>query len=338
MDHASTPRVNPWLQPKPLIYLAPMSGVTNTAYRQIVKQFASDIVFPEFVSVDAMHYEQDLNGRTWQMLEYDETERPIIAQVFGAKPELFYEAAKQVKQRGFDGIDINFGCPAPKVAKNGGGCALLGDLGLCKEIIQAVIDGVKDGDTLNFSVDFPVSVKTRISYKQTHVRDFCNVIADLPLSALCIHGRPFEKPYEGEANLECVKEAKTLVPFPVMASGHGHTPEAAKYTLDTTGADGIAVARGTFGKPWLIKQIKDYLATGSYTEPTQAEILDIMVQHATLAAENSARPFVELRKVLAWYVRGIPHAGQYRAQLVRVKDLVEVKSIVETIKKDLPDA
>ena len=144
---------NPWQDlPKPLVYLAPMSGITNIAYRQIVKKFASDILFPEFISIYAMHYGADnADARTWKMLEYAESERPIIAQVFGAEPELFHEAALKVKELGFDGIDINFGCPAPKVAKNGGGCALLGDLDLCREVIQAVLDAVGD--------DIPVSVK-----------------------------------------------------------------------------------------------------------------------------------------------------------------------------------
>lgn len=317
-------KLNLWNDlPKPLIYLAPMSGVTNKAYRQIVKKFGSDLLFPEFVSIFAMHYGSD---KTVEMLAYEETERPIIAQLFGSEPELFHEAALTVKRLGFDGVDINFGCPAPKVAKNGGGCALLGDLGRCRAVIQAVIDAVGD--------ELPVSVKTRISYKNVHVREFCKTIADLPLANLTVHGRPFEHPYEGPADLDCVKEAKQLVPFLVMASGHGHTPEAAKHTLDYTGCDGIAVARGTFGKPWLIKQIKDYLATGTYHEPTTAEILDTMLEHARMAAAlNTARPFIEIRKVLGWYIKGIPFAAQYRAQLVRVQTLDDIERIVQVIRQ-----
>lgn len=319
-------KLNLWNDlPKPLIYLAPMSGVTNKAYRQIVKKFGSDLLFPEFVSIFAMHYESD---KTVEMLAYKETERPIIAQLFGSEPELFHEAALTVKRLGFDGVDINFGCPAPKVAKNGGGCALLGDLGRCRTVIEAVLDAVGD--------ELPVSVKTRISYKNVHVREFCKTIADLPLANLTVHGRPFEHPYEGPADLDCVKEAKQLVPFLVMASGHGHTPEAAKHTLDYTGCDGIAVARGTFGKPWLIKQIKDYLATGTYHEPTTAEVLDTMLEHARLAAAlNTARPFIEIRKVLGWYIKGIPFAAQYRAQLVRVQTLEDIERISQTIREQL---
>jgi nifR3 family TIM-barrel protein len=318
---------NPWLDlPKPLIFLAPMSGVTNLAYRKMVKLFASDILFPEFVSIDAMHYGSD---KTDQLLAYDASaERPIIAQLFGSDPELFHEAALKVKALGFDGVDINFGCPAPKVAKNGGGCALLGDVGKCRAIIQAVLDAVGN--------DLPVSVKTRISYKQVHVRDFCKVIADLPLQNITVHGRPFEKPYEGPANLDCVKEVKQLVPFLVCASGHGHTPEAAKETLDYTGCDGIAVARGTFGKPWLIQQIKEYLTTGSYHTPSTSEILDIMLQHARLAGSmQTERPFVEIRKVMGWYIHGIPNAAKYRAQLVRVSSLQEIETIVQQIQSQL---
>ncbi len=304
-----------------------MSGITNLAYRQIVKQFASDIVFPEFVSIDAMHYGSDKSA---ELLEYEDSERPIIAQLFGSDPDLFHEAALKVKALGFDGVDINFGCPAPKVAKHGGGCALLGDLGKCKAVIEAVISAVGQ--------DLPVSVKTRISYKKIHVRDFCRTIADLPISNLTIHGRPFEKPYEGAADLDCVKEAKQLVPFLVCASGNGHTPEAAKHTLEYTGCDGVAVARGTFGKPWLIKQIKEYLTTGSYWQPTQAEILDTMLQHARLASQmDTERPFIEIRKVMGWYIRAIPNAAQYRAKLVRVNTLEEIESVVEEINTSLPN-
>ena len=311
--------------PKPLIYLAPMSGVTNKAYRQMVKHFGSDLLFPEFVSIYGMHYGSEKSD---QLLDYDESERPIIAQIFGSEPELFHVAALKVKELGFDGVDINFGCPAPKVAKNGGGCALLGDLGLSRNIIEAVLDATKG--------EIPVSVKTRISYKHVHVRDFANTISDLPLANITIHGRPFEHAYEGAADLDCVKEVKGLVPFLVMASGNGHTPEAAKHTLDYTGCDGIAVARGTYGKPWLIKQIKDYLETGSYTEPTQLEILDYMMMHARLTTHmQTARPFIEIRKVLGWYIKNIPYAAHYRAQLVQVKTLEDIEKVVAQIKHNL---
>ncbi|MBI2411418.1 MAG: tRNA-dihydrouridine synthase [Candidatus Kerfeldbacteria bacterium] len=315
---------NPWADlPKPLVYLAPMSGVTNRAYRQIVKQFHSDVLFPEFVSIDGMHFGSE---KTNVLLEYDEIERPIIAQVFGARPAYFFEAAQKVVELGFDGVDINFGCPAPKVAKNGGGCALLGDLGLCREIIQATLDGAAGR--------IPVSVKTRMSFGKTHVREFCRVIADLPLANLCVHGRPFEKPYLGSANLDPIREAKTLIPFPVTASGHAHTPEAAKETLDYTGCDGVALARGTFGKPWIGKQIKDYLETGTYTEPTLSEKLNVMLEHARLVERyHTNRPFVEIRKILGWYVRDFPNAANYRSQLVRVNTIQEIEQIVTQIQK-----
>lgn len=308
---------------KPLVYLAPMSGVTNSAYRQMVKRYYADLVFPEFVSIDALHHESE---KTRRLLQYEESERPIIAQVFGATPEYFKEAAQVVVELGFDGIDINFGCPAPKVARNGGGCALLGDLLLCRRVIEAALEGVEGR--------IPVSVKTRISYRNTHVREFCAVIRDLPLAAICVHGRPFEKPYLGATNLECIKEVKSLVPFLVIASGNAHTPEAAKETLDATGADGLALARGTFGRPWIGKQIRDYLTTGRYTEPTTDEVVDAMLMHARLVQRmHGDRPFVEIRKVLGWYVKGIPYAAQYRARLVRVNTMEEIEAITQEMKK-----
>lgn len=311
---------------RPLVYMAPMSGVTNKPYRQMVKKFGSDLLFPEFISIYALHYKSE---RTLEMLDFDaDVERPIIAQIFGSEPEFFKEAAELCVKLGFDGVDINFGCPAPKVAKNGGGCALLGDLGLSREVIEATLDGVAG--------QLPVSVKTRISFKDTHVREFCKTIADLPIANLCIHGRPYEKPYLGRANLDCIREARELVPFMVTASGHGHTPEAAKETLDYTGCDGIALARGTFGRPWIGGQIIDYITTGEYKEPTLEEKLDTMLEHARLAGEQLVhRPYVEMRKVLAWYIKGIPHAASFRQRLVKVNNYAEVEIIVGEIRREM---
>lgn len=323
---------NIWAElPKPLIYMAPMSGVTNIAYRKMVKHYGVDIVFPEFISTYALHYN---SAKSIEMLKYEEAERPIIAQIFGSEPEYFAEAAAMIVDMGFDGVDINFGCPAPKVAKNGGGCALLGDLPRALSIIEATLNAV-DGK-------IPVSVKTRISYRDTHVREFAHMIKDLPIANLCVHGRPFEKAYVGAANLDCVREVKSIVPFLVTASGNAHTPEAAKHTLDYTGADGVALARATFGRPWIGKQIRDYLNTGTYTEPSFAEVLDAMKLHAQYAYDmcmnNTTynRPFIEIRKVLGWYVHGIPGAGNFRAQLVRVSSLEEVDAILNTIRETLP--
>ncbi len=310
---------------KPLVYLAPMSGITNKAYRQIVKKFHSDLVFPEFVSIDGMHYD---SPRSWELLDFDETERPIIAQVFGSRPEFFKEAAQKIVKLGYDGLDINFGCPVPKVAKNGGGCALLADLDHSRRVIEAALEGV-DGK-------IPVSVKTRVSYKDTHVADFAEKIADLPLAAICVHGRSFEKKYIGDSDLEWTKRVKERVPFYVLSSGNANTPEEAKATLDQTGCDGVALARGTFGAPWLGKQIKDYLETGTYHIPDQVERLDVMMEHARLTTKmNSSRPFVEIRKVLAWYIKGIPNAASYRKQLVQVDKFEDVERIVDEMRIDL---
>lgn len=310
--------------PRPFIYLAPMSGVTNQTYRQMVKSFYADIVCTEFVSVNAIHHG---SKKTLRMLEFDKNERPIIAQLFGSDPELFAEATKLIVELGFDGVDLNFGCPAPKIARSGGGCTLLGDLDKCRAIVEATLTAA-DGK-------IPVSVKTRMSYKDVTVHDYCDAIKDLPIAAICIHGRPFEKPYLGAADLECIKQAKATLPFPVIASGHAHTPEAAKETLDYTSADGVALARGTFGKPWIGKLIHDYLTTGKYIDLCFDEKLDVMLEHAELAQKNNKeKPIFEMRKVLTWYIKDIPHAADYRAQLVRVKDYQQVQNIVKNIKKN----
>ncbi len=319
---------------KPIITLAPMAGVTDIAFRQICKQFGADVIFTEFASTNALVFGSD---KTIDMLRFAESERPVVVQLFGNDPEMFARAAKIVADLGFDGIDINFGCPAYKVVKHGGGVALMRNLPLCRAIIEATIK----------ATCLPVSIKIRASIcKETPLKkgkrkikacgqpitalDLVETIKDLPVASLMIHARSFETPFDGEPNVEIVKKVREIWPGILIYNGGVYSPETAKQMLEQTGADGIGLARGAWGRPWLFEQVKNYLRTGSYNHPDRNEIKQIIIQHASLALKQKGdHGLIELRKHLVKYVKGWPEAASLRAKLVQVKSLDEIREILK---------
>ncbi len=319
---------------KPILALAPMAGVTDIAFRQMCKQFGADVIFTEFASTNALAFGSD---KTAAMLRFAENERPVVVQLFGNDPEMFARAAKIVTQLGFDGIDINFGCPAYKVVKHGGGVALMRNLPLCRAIIKATIK----------ATSLPVSIKIRASIcKETPLKkgkrkiktygqpitavDLIKSIKDLPVASLMIHARSFETPFDGKPNIEIVKKVRDIWPGILIYNGGVYNPETAKQMLEQTGADGIGLARGAWGRPWLFQQVKDYLQTETYKNPNYDEIKQIIIKHAELAlAQKGQHGLIELRKHLVKYVKSWPKAASLRAKLVQVKSLDEIKQILK---------
>ncbi|MFA5029306.1 MAG: tRNA-dihydrouridine synthase [Patescibacteria group bacterium] len=342
-----------------ILALAPMAGVSDSAFRQVCREYGADVVYTEMVSADGLFYD---SKKTLEFLKFNKKEHPVVIQLFGKQSERFTKAAQICEQAGFDGIDINFGCPAKKVAGHGGGVTLMRDLPKCREIIEAVLAGTK----------LPVSVKLRSSINvrglpwQTPAcgnlvtaLDFIKFMKDLPLSAVMIHGRPYENPFNAEIDYEMIKKcvefiknnyylmtrdchlsrrAKADAPLAmtapiVLGNGGIKTPEDAKRMLEQTGADGVGLARGLYGRPWLFRQIKDYLKKGKYSNLKLEEIKKIILEHAKLAFENKDKHgIVELRKHLAWYITGQPGARELRAKLVRVEDVKEIKAILKYLK------
>jgi tRNA-dihydrouridine synthase len=319
-----------------------MAGVTDTAFRQLCKNFGADVIYTEFASADALVYE---NAKTRDLIAYDPMEQPVVCQIFGKKPEHYFKAVKILEEMGFAGVDINFGCPAYKVVKSGGGVTLMRNLPLCRELVQAACEGTK----------LPVSIKIRASIRRGQdtkdkienqeaedeldqyecpvdvvtALDLVKKIKDLPIGAIMIHGRSFEQPFDGEPNLNIITEVRKTWSGVLIANGGIYTPEKAKEVLATTGADGVGLARGAWGKPWLFQQVKDYLNTGSYHELPWDEIKQVMLQHAELAlAHKGQHGLIELRKHLSWYVKGFSGASSIRSQLVRVHTLDDVKEIL----------
>lgn len=306
--------------------LAPMAGVTDSAFRQICRQCGADVAYTEMVSADGLYYD---SKKTLAMLKFSKQEKPVVIQLFGKYPERFTKAAQVVQAAGFDGIDINFGCPAKKVAGHGGGVTLMRDLDKCRQIVENVLAGTT----------LPVSVKLRSSIKkdggEVTARDFLQVMKDLPLSAVMIHGRPYENPFAAEIDYEMIKECVQFFKRQnrqgvVLGNGGINTPQDAKEMIESTGVDGVGLARGLYGRPWLFKQIKQYLKTGKYSELNIKQVDKIILQHAQSAFKTKDRQgIVELRKHLAWYVSGRVGAKELRAKLVRVEDLKQLKQILK---------
>lgn len=308
--------------------LAPQSGVTDSAFRQLAMRNGADVVFTEFTSVDGLAYS---STPSLERLKFDASEHPVVCQIFGNKPEFFSEAAKKVEAAGFDGVDINFGCPAKKVVGNQGGVSCMRDLALVRNIVEA---------TCNAVTTIPVSIKIRRSIKlvdangktlpQEHTAlDLLESLKDLPIAAITIHGRSYERPFTGDPDFTMIAEVKKRFNGFVVGNGGINTPEDAKNMLEKTGVDGIALARGVYGKPWLFKQTRDYLNTGSYTEKPWGDIVDTAMWHAELMFHlKGERGIVEMRKHLGWYFKGFPGAVSMRKQLMQIQNPTELRQII----------
>ncbi len=300
----------------PIIALAPMAGVSDSAFRQLCKSFGADVVYTEMVSADALHYD---SKKTLELLKFEKSEKPIVCQLFGKRPEMFAKAAKMVEKAGFDGVDLNFGCPAKKVVAHSGGVTMMRDLKHCRKLIETVLGCTR----------LPVSVKIRSGIDKITALDFVLAINDLPISAIMVHGRPFKNPYSAPIDYEIIKKVKENFIGIVLGNGGINTPQDAKKMLELTGADGVGLARGLYGRPWLFKQVKDYLKKGKYKEFEFNDIKKVALLHAKLAESSKGKwGIVETRKHLAYYVKGFPGAADLRSKLVLVDDVKQIKKVL----------
>jgi nifR3 family TIM-barrel protein len=319
---------------KPILVLAPMAGYTDSAFRLLCKENGADVVYTEMISADALYYD---SKKTLEMLKFNKKEKPIVCQLFGKRPEVFPKACKIVEKAGYSGIDINFGCPARKVVRHGGGVTLMKDLNKCHEIIKTVINSSK----------LPVSVKIRKSINQagetstSRLRknkitalDFLKKIKDLDVKAVMIHGRTYEKPFEGEIDYKIIKQARKYFKGIIIANGGIDSVEQAQITLKKTGADGLGLARGLFGKPWLFRDVKDN-TVGTYhgmSLPDIHLIKTMAIRHAELLYKTKGKKgMFEIRKHLIFYTKGLPNAKILREKLVRVESVKEIKKILNKL-------
>ncbi len=314
-----------------MVILAPMAGVTDLAFRLIVKKFGCDLVVSEMISAQGLIYD---NARTKLLLNSCESEKPLAIQLFGHDPEILADAASLVVDNYKpDMIDLNMGCPTPKIVKNGDGAALLKNPELVSKIVSAVVK----------SVSIPVTVKIRLGWDNDSINceEIAQRVEDAGAHWISIHARTRDQFYGGSANWEKIRRIKSLIKIPVVGNGDVRSPQLAKKLQNETGCDHIMVGRGILGKPWLLRDIKHYLDTGILLEePDVAKRFEIALEHLELKIilQGEIQAVREMRSHLAWYLKGLPHSGKIRAKMNQIKSYNEVKDLLSELLKDLAPA
>jgi nifR3 family TIM-barrel protein len=304
--------------PRPIVALAPMADMTDLPFCLVCKDEGTPLMFREMVSAEAV---VRLNPKTLKMASFDERERPLVQQVFGANPDVMAEAARIIYEKFKpDALDINMGCPVFNLVSNFNGAALIKEPDRAAEIVRK----------MKAAVPIPVSVKTRLGWNQdTDCLEFVKVIADAGADMISMHGRTRAQAFSGAANWHRVGDARKNVPhLPFLVNGDITSPELAKEALEQSGADGVLIGRGGLGNPWIFKRMETYLRTGELIPaPTNQEVLDTMRKHARLQVEHfGERGLVKLRKHLPWYVKHIPEFKHMKEKLVRISTLEDLEA------------
>lgn len=301
------------------LVLGPMAGVTDLPFRLLCKEKGADLVYTEMISAKGIYYK---NKNTEQLWEIREEERPAALQLFGSDPALMAEMAKQIEPRNFDILDINMGCPVPKVVNNGEGSALMKDPALAGRIVKAVSEAIQKPVTVKFRKGFTADAVNAV--------EFAKIMEDSGAAAIAVHGRTREQYYSGEADWEVIAQVKEAVTIPVIASGDIFKPEDAVRCKRMTGCDGLMLARGARGNPWLFAQIKEYMRSGQILErPSLSEVSAMILRHARLQMEYKGElmGMREMRKHVAWYTAGYPHSASIRRQVNQVETYQQLEKI-----------
>ena len=301
------------------LVLGPMAGVTDLPFRLLCKEQGAGLLCMEMVSAKGIYYN---NKNTEQLLAIDEREHPVSLQLFGSDPEIMSEMAKKIEERPFDILDINMGCPVPKVVNNGDGSALMKNPVLAGKIIEKTARAIKK----------PVTVKIRKGFDDAHINavEMAKVAEASGAAAIAVHGRTREQYYSGRADWDIIRQVKEAVKIPVIGNGDILTPEDAIRMEEQTGCDGFMIARGAQGNPWIFAQILHYFKTGEHLpKPTAEEMVQMMLRHAKmqLVFKGDYTGIREIRKHAAWYTAGYPNAARLRSAINEVESYEQLEEL-----------
>lgn len=303
------------------LILAPMAGVTDLPFRLLCKEQGAGLLCMEMVSAKAIYFN---NKNTEELLTIDDREPPVSLQLFGSDPDIISEMAKKIENRPFSILDINMGCPVPKVAGNGEGSALMKNPKLVEEIVSKTAKAIKK----------PVTVKIRKGFDDEHINavEIARIAESAGAAAVAVHGRTREQYYSGKADWDIIRQVKEAVKIPVIGNGDVTSPEAARQLMETTGCDGIMIGRGAQGNPWIFRQILHWMETGEEEpKPDLEEVKAMILRHAKMLVEykGAYTGIREMRKHVAWYTAGYPNSAKLRARVNEIESLEALEHLIQ---------